>query len=93
MPRACEEEPGQPRMGRQSEKIDAQRRDAVAAPRLALDRTQVGQQPAGIGDRLRRRRIEPGKVAILAEGKQLEKRTGKITADRLGCFGRRAVLV
>ena len=93
MPGAGEQQPGQPGMGRQPEQVVPERRDPVAALRPRLDRAEVSEQVAGVGEGFRRGRIEPGKVAVFAEREELQQRPGQVAADCFRRLGGRAVLV
>ena len=93
MPGAGQEQPREPRMGGQPEQVVAERCDLQSAGAVGGDRPEMREQIASVGQRLRRRRIQPRKAVRLAERQQLEERAGEVAADGLGRLGGRPLLM
>ena len=94
LPRACQQEPRQAWMRGQTRQFLPKRRHAVVACHAAwFDRAELVEEPAGVFETLDGRLVEPGKVAVFADGKQVENRSCEVTAKRLGRVGPRTVLV
>jgi hypothetical protein len=52
-----------------------------------VDRAEESEEAVGVGHGVGRRGVEPGEVALLAKGEELEQRFGEIAAEDFGRFG------
>ena len=90
---AGQQQPREPRMGRQARERAAERRDPIAARVVAGDGPQPSQERGRPFDRLLRGLVEPGKVVALADRQQLEQRPGEVLPQGLGWLRGRAVVM